>query len=248
MNLSDKLLQSRDELEKNVKKLTGRNISIFQLLYSSTSCGCSGITTFPRGLKIEDIEVFKDYFVPDFKNISEGIGIIPKIIATQTGPDGSEIMEIKSLNTCQSCQIEYSGAKERPWPSVYIIYADTDADIPKNKNGSNNLFSEYRANFECDLRDLTGKAVYIVEFGMFVLYCGCVGLVALTKGLNVDDINEKMLSLFRDISTDVGIDENIMYAAIGHGTSYVESITLKQTCEICQTKYEEGLIKPDLIL
>ncbi|MCK5660338.1 MAG: DUF5402 family protein, partial [Methanosarcinales archaeon] len=51
-----------------------------------------------------------------------------------------------------------------------------------------------RAEVEKKLRQYTGKAVFLAELDVFALACGCNGITANVRGLDVDDVD-----VFKDV-------------------------------------------------
>ncbi len=244
MKLPDTLLKNRLDIEKGINSLIGGGVSVYQLMLSSTSCGCVGLTLFPVGLKREDVEVFNDMLLPQLKEISKGVGVFPGAIVIQTRADDSEIAKVKIQRLCKSCKIDYKGAEGKPWPGVYTLQYNPTDDYQPNDND----FLVYRSEIEGKIRKMSGKLVNVEELGVFVLSCGCSGFLAALSGLKAGDITGKDLSFFKKMSSDLGIEPKIMYAALSYGTDCVSSITSKNTCSICKVKYEKGVILPDLVL
>jgi hypothetical protein len=188
------------------------------------------------GLKLEDIEVFKEHLISYFKDMSMDLGIVPNCICIQTSSDDSEIAKLKSQELCDSCRKEYSVAKGRAWPCFYLLYSSSS---PGN---SFNTLSEHRSDLEKELRKLAGTAIYVPELGLFTLRCGCAGLAAATMGLRVGDINshrDRLFSYFKRLSIDLGVDPKVMYVERAYGTTEVTSVISKHPCEGCQARYGE---------
>ena len=242
MKLPDKLLQHRLDVEKKIRTLTGRNISVFQLMVSSIACGCVGLTFFPVGFKREDMEVFGDSLLPQLKEISEDVGIFLEAAFIQTRADDSEIAKLKLQSLCNSCKSDYKGAEGKPWPGVYILHYDKTEKLHPNE------FLEYRSDIEEELRKMSKKFAHVKELGVFVLSCGCSGLVASISGINAEDIKGKDLSFFKNMSTELGVDPKVMYSTFSYGTNYVSSITSKDTCDSCKEIYKENSVSPEFIL
>lgn len=242
MKLPEKLLEHRFNVEKTINRMTGGNVSVFQLMMSSLACGCVGLTFFPIGLKREDLEVFGQKLIPQLKEVSKDFGGFSEAIFIQTRSDDSEIAKLKLQSLCKDCKSDYDGAEGKPWPGVYVLQYDKTEEMP-----SNDLF-EKRMEIEEKLRKMSGKIVHIGELGVFVLSCGCTGFVASLTGLNSEDLEGKDISFFKEMSSDRGVDPKFTYALLSYGTNYVSSITSKNTCSACKVKYEEGAILPDLVL
>jgi hypothetical protein len=229
-----KLLEYRAGIEKRLKELTGRSIPILQLSLSSQACGCVGLTVFPNGLKLEDVEVFKEYFLPYFKGVSMDMGVVPRNVYVQTGPDDATILKLKSQDSCERCRRWYQ-SRINPSPNIYIVNSE-DIEIESTKR-----FSLQRSNFEDELRRSTGMAIYAREFGTFSLRCGCIGLVTSTIGLRMDDIKAlegRLHSYLNKMTVEFGIEPYVTYASVAHGSSEVTALTSKHPCERCRPMYD----------
>lgn len=94
----------------------------------------------------------------------------------------------------------------------------------------------YRADMEKGIRQLTGRAVMVIEFDLFALPCGCSGFTANTRGLLLDDIEvfeEHFLKLLDKISQAVNLPSKFVFARIIPGTQEIASLNIRLLCPHC---------------
>lgn len=233
------LQKYRKEVEDVLREVLLSNIIVYQLALSASACRCIGLNLFPYGIHVEDLEVIKDDFLSFFKKKSYDFGVFPKNISYQWG-ENFEIVQLKTLSTCERCNFEYKGVK-MPWPDVYVI---ENLMIKKDAEGDAKNLLLYRGEVEEKLRILTKRLIYITELGAFSLKCGCKGLTASIRGLKKGYI--KHFPFFNEIAKNIGLatetnsKRNAVYGRTGHGSSEILRITSRELCERCK-KRRKGL-------
>jgi hypothetical protein len=124
-------------------------------------------------------------------------------------------------------------------------------------SGENMNISELlknRAGFEDKLRKLIGRPVLLIELDMFALPCGCAGITANTRGLEVDDLEvfeQQLLPLLREMAASLDVKPSVIFARIVTGSSIVASLNWRVLCGRCYPEFARGRAKtprPDLYM
>ncbi len=111
-----------------------------------------------------------------------------------------------------------------------------------------------RAGFEEKLRKLIGRPVLLIELDMFALPCGCAGITANTRGLEVDDLEvfePQLLSIVKEMAANLGVKPTVTFARLVPGSSIVASLNWRMLCSRCYPEFARGEGKtprPDLYL
>jgi len=111
-----------------------------------------------------------------------------------------------------------------------------------------------RAGFEEKLRKLIGRPILLIELDMFALPCGCAGITANTRGLEVDDLEvfePQMLSLVKEMAANLEVKPSVIFARLVPGSSIVASLNWRVLCNRCYPDFARGEGKnprPDLYL
>ncbi|MFH0904627.1 MAG: DUF5402 family protein [Methanobacteriota archaeon] len=111
-----------------------------------------------------------------------------------------------------------------------------------------------RANFEEKLRKLIGRPILLIELDMFALPCGCSGITANTRGLEVDDLDvfePQMLALVKEMAANLEVKPSVIFARLVPGSSIVASLNWRVLCSRCYPDFARGEGKtprPDLYL
>ncbi len=111
-----------------------------------------------------------------------------------------------------------------------------------------------RAGFEDKLRKMIGRPVLLIELDMFALPCGCAGITANTRGLEVDDLEvfePQMLALVKEMAANLEVKPSVIFARLVPGSSIVASLNWRMLCSRCYPDFARGEGKtprPDLYL
>ncbi len=111
-----------------------------------------------------------------------------------------------------------------------------------------------RAEFEDKIRKLIGRPVLLIELDMFALPCGCSGITANTRGLEVDDLEvfeQQLLPRLKEMATNLDIKPSIIFARLVPGSSIVASLNWRTLCTRCYPEFARGegkMPRPDLYL
>jgi hypothetical protein len=111
-----------------------------------------------------------------------------------------------------------------------------------------------RAGFEEKLRKMIGRPILLIELDMFALPCGCAGITANTRGLEVDDLEvfePQMLALVKEMAVNLEVKPSVIFARLVPGSSIVASLNWRVLCSRCYPDFARGEGKkprPDLYL
>lgn len=111
-----------------------------------------------------------------------------------------------------------------------------------------------RAGFEEKLRKLIGRPILLIELDIFALPCGCTGITANMRGLEVDDLEvfePQMLALVKEMSSSLEVKPSVIFARIVPGSSIVASLNWRVLCSRCYPDFARGEGKtprPDLYM
>ncbi len=111
-----------------------------------------------------------------------------------------------------------------------------------------------RAAFEEKVRKLIGRPILLIELDMFALPCGCAGITANTRGLEVDDIEvfePQILPFLKEMAANLGVKPTVTFARIVPGSSIVASLNWRTLCTRCYPEFARGEGKtprPDLYI
>jgi hypothetical protein len=111
-----------------------------------------------------------------------------------------------------------------------------------------------RAGFEEKLRKMLGRPILLIELDMFALPCGCAGITANTRGLEVDDLEvfePQMKALVKDMAANLDVRPSVIFARLVPGSSIVASLNWRMLCSRCYPDFARGEGKtprPDLYL
>jgi hypothetical protein len=111
-----------------------------------------------------------------------------------------------------------------------------------------------RAGFEEKLRKMIGRPILLIELDMFALPCGCAGITANTRGLEVDDLEvfePQMLALVKEMAANLEVKPSVIFARLVPGSSIVASLNWRVLCSRCYPDFARGEGKtprPDLYL
>ncbi len=111
-----------------------------------------------------------------------------------------------------------------------------------------------RAGFEEKLRKMIGRPILLIELDMFALPCGCAGITANTRGLEVDDLEvfePQMQALVKEMAANLEVKPSVIFARLVPGSSIVASLNWRTLCTRCYPDFARGEGKtprPDLYL
>jgi hypothetical protein len=111
-----------------------------------------------------------------------------------------------------------------------------------------------RAGFEDKLRKLIGRPILLIELDMFALPCGCAGITANTRGLEVDDLEvfePQILPLLKEMASNLDVKSTVTFARLVPGSSIVASLNWRTLCQRCYPEFARGEGKtprPDLYI
>ncbi|MCX9012412.1 MAG: DUF5402 family protein [Candidatus Methanoperedens sp.] len=111
-----------------------------------------------------------------------------------------------------------------------------------------------RAGFEEKIRKLIGRPILLIELDMFALPCGCAGITANMRGLEVDDLEvfePQMLPLLKEMAGNLEVKPTVTFARLVPGSSIVASLNWRVLCSRCYPEFARGEGKtprPDLYL
>lgn len=111
-----------------------------------------------------------------------------------------------------------------------------------------------RAGFEEKLRKLIGRPVLLIELDMFALPCGCSGITANMRGLEVDDLEvfePQILPYLQEMAANLSVNPTVTFARLVPGSSIVASLNWRTLCIRCYPEFARGEGKtprPDLYM
>lgn len=111
-----------------------------------------------------------------------------------------------------------------------------------------------RAAFEENLRKLIGRPILLIELDVFALPCGCAGITANTRGLEVDDLEvfePQLLSYLKEMAVNLEVKPTVTFARLVPGSSIVASLNWRALCSRCYPDFARGegkMPRPDLYM
>lgn len=111
-----------------------------------------------------------------------------------------------------------------------------------------------RAGFEDRMRKLIGRPVFLIELDVFALPCGCSGITANMRGLEIDDLDvfePQILPLAKEIAANLGVKPTAIFARVVPGSSIVASLNWRTLCGRCYPEFarsEGKMPRPDLYM
>ncbi len=111
-----------------------------------------------------------------------------------------------------------------------------------------------RAGFEENLRKLIGRPILLIELDMFALPCGCAGVTANMRGLEVEDLEvfePQLLSIVKEMAANLEVKPTVTFARLVPGSSIVASLNWRVLCNRCYPEFARGegkMPRPDLYL
>jgi len=118
--ITEKLLETRSDIENNLRTLLGRPIMVTELDAFALPCGCNGITANIRGLELDDIEIFEEQMLVHFKEVASRLEIPPSFIFAR--------LVVAAINwrvLCDRCYPEFARTHGKmPRPDIYIVHLE----------------------------------------------------------------------------------------------------------------------------
>ncbi|MDD5473883.1 MAG: DUF5402 family protein [Candidatus Methanoperedens sp.] len=111
-----------------------------------------------------------------------------------------------------------------------------------------------RAGFEENLRKLIGRPILLIELDVFALPCGCSGITANMRGLEVDDLEvfePQLMALVKEMASSLEVKPTVTFARLVPGSSIVASLNWRALCSRCYPEFARGegkMPRPDLYL
>ena len=111
-----------------------------------------------------------------------------------------------------------------------------------------------RSEFEDKIRKLLARPVLLTELDMFALPCGCSGITANIRGLEVDDLEvfeAQILPILKEMAENLDVKPSVTFARLVPGSSIVASVNWRTLCNKCYPEFAKGQGKtprPDLYL
>ncbi|MDW7731016.1 MAG: DUF5402 family protein [Methanolobus sp.] len=111
-----------------------------------------------------------------------------------------------------------------------------------------------RSGLENRLRNLLAKPVFLIEADAFALPCGCCGITANTRGLQVDDLEifeDHIEEYLKETSIELDIEPSFLFARLIPGTSEIASLNSRVLCNRCYMDFAKGSGKkprPDIYI
>jgi len=125
-------------------------------------------------------------------------------------------------------------------------------------NSGENMITEgilkNRAGFEEKIRKLIGRPVLLIELDIFALPCGCAGITANMRGLEVDDLEvfePQILPLVKEMAANLEVRPTAIFARLVPGSSIVASLNWRTLCQRCYPEFarsEGKMPRPDLYM
>ena len=111
-----------------------------------------------------------------------------------------------------------------------------------------------RSDIENNLRTLLARPVMVTELDAFALPCGCNGITANIRGLELDDIEvfeEQMLARFKEVALRLEIPPSFIFARLIPGSSVVAAINWRVLCDRCYPEFARThgkMPRPDIYI
>ncbi|MEA1864068.1 MAG: DUF5402 family protein [Euryarchaeota archaeon] len=123
--ITEKLIETRSDIENNLRTLLGRPVMVTELDAFALPCGCNGITANIRGLELDDIEIFEEQMLAHFKEAASRLEIPPSFIFARLVPGSSVVAAINWRVLCDRCYPEFARTHGKmPRPDIYIVHLE----------------------------------------------------------------------------------------------------------------------------
>ena len=118
--MKEEIIAGRKKLEDELKALLG-NIFVPEAKVFGMVCGCTGIAADLRGLKSDDVVVFRDKINAILEDISRSVGVEPEFIYARKLPGSDEVVTLTARELCTRCKREFAGSKAAPRPDIMVL-------------------------------------------------------------------------------------------------------------------------------
>lgn len=111
-----------------------------------------------------------------------------------------------------------------------------------------------RSEFEEKIRKLLARPVLLTQLNIFAMPCGCSGITAVIRGLEVDDLEvfeAQLLPILKETAENLDVKPSVTFAMVVPGSSIVASVTWKTLCNKCYPVFANlhgKTPRPDLYL
>ena len=118
--MKEEIIVGRKKLEDELKALLG-NIFVPEAKVFGMVCGCTGLAADLRGLKSDDVVVFRDKINAILEDISRSVGVEPEFIYARKLPGSDEVVTLTARELCTRCKREFAGSKAAPRPDIMVL-------------------------------------------------------------------------------------------------------------------------------
>ena len=118
--MKEEIIAGRKKLEDELRALLG-NIFVPEAKVFGMVCGCTGIAADLRGLKSDDVVVFRDKINAILEDISRSVGVEPEFIYARKLPGSDEVVTLTARELCTRCKREFGGSKAAPRPDIMVL-------------------------------------------------------------------------------------------------------------------------------
>jgi len=117
--MKEEIIAGRKRLEDELRALLG-NIFVPEAKVFGMVCGCTGFAADMRGLKSDDVVVFRDKINAILEDISRSVGVEPEFIYARKLPGSDEVVTLTARQLCP-CKREFAGSKAAPRPDIMVL-------------------------------------------------------------------------------------------------------------------------------
>ncbi len=111
---------------------------------------------------------------------------------------------------------------------------------------------ENRGRLENSIRKIKAAPVYVVELKVFGSACGCIGMLADVRGVQIEDIEvyqEHFVKVLSEIGQNLGLNPHLIYARTLPGSFEVVAFTVRELCGRCKNELASSeKPRPDLVI
>lgn len=112
--------EGRRRLEEELRKLVG-TLFVPEAKVFGMACGCVGFAADLRGLKSDDVEVFREKINALLADLSVSVGVDPQFIYARKLPGSDEVVVLTTRELCERCKREFAGSKASPRPDIMVL-------------------------------------------------------------------------------------------------------------------------------
>ncbi len=118
--MKEEIRGGRKRLEDELRALLG-NIFVPEAKVFGMVCGCVGFAADLRGLKSDDVEVFREKINAILVDISRSVGVKPEFIYARKLPGSDEVVTLTVRELCARCRREFAGSMAAPRPDIMVL-------------------------------------------------------------------------------------------------------------------------------